>query len=61
MHNNDRLEVLLKGDTNGVKALETTRDRKVEIYRLDGRRIEGKELLNGVYIINGKKVLVNNR
>nr|WP_314697201.1 hypothetical protein [uncultured Prevotella sp.] len=61
LHNNDRLEVLLKGDTNGVKALETTRDRKVEIYRLDGRRIEGKELLNGVYIINGKKVLVNNR
>lgn len=61
LKNNDRLDVLLKGDTNGIEAIESVKQGKAVIYRLDGKRIEGTQLPNGVYIINGKKVIVNKR
>ena len=61
LKNGDRLEVLLKGDTNGIDAIEAVKQGKAVVYRLDGKRIEGTQLPNGVYIINGKKVIVNKR
>ena len=61
LKNNDHLEVLLKGETNGIEAIESVKQGKAVIYRLDGKRIEGTQLPNGVYIINGKKVIVNKR
>ena len=59
--NNDRLDVLLKGETDGIEAIESVKQGKAVVYRLDGKRIEGTQLPNGVYIINGKKVIVNKR
>lgn len=61
LQNNDRLDVLFKGETNGIEAIELAKQGKAVIYRLDGKRIEGTQLPNGVYIINGKKVIVNKR
>lgn len=61
LKNGDRLEVLLKGDTDGIEAIEAVKQGKAVVYRLDGKRIEGTQLPNGVYIINGKKVIVNKR
>lgn len=61
LKNGDRLEVLLKGETNGIDAIESVKQGKAVVYRLDGKRIEGTQLPNGVYIINGKKVIVNKR
>lgn len=61
LKNGDRLEVLLKGDTDGIDAIEAVKQGKAVVYRLDGKRIEGTQLPNGVYIINGKKVIVNKR
>ena len=61
LKNNDRLEVLLKGETDGIEAIESVKQGKAVVYRLDGKRIEGTQLPNGVYIINGKKVIVNKR
>jgi len=61
LKNGDRLEVLLKGETNGIEAIESVKQGKAVVYRLDGKRIEGTQLPNGVYIINGKKVIVNKR
>ena len=61
LSNGDRLEVLLKGETNGIEAIESIKQGKAVVYRLDGKRIEGTQLPNGVYIINGKKVIVNKR
>ena len=61
LSNGDRLEVLLKGETNGIDAIESVKQGKAVVYRLDGKRIEGTQLPNGVYIINGKKVIVNKR
>ena len=61
LKNNDRLEVFLKGVTDGIDAIESVKQGKAVVYRLDGKRIEGTQLPNGVYIINGKKVIVNKR
>ena len=61
LNNGDRLEVLLKGETNGIEAIESVKQGKAVVYRLDGKRIEDTQLPNGVYIINGKKVIVNKR
>lgn len=61
LKNNDRLDVLFKGETNGIEAIESIKQGKAVVYRLDGKRIEGTQLPNGVYIINGKKVIVNKR
>lgn len=60
LSNGDRLEVLLNGPT-GIDAIESVKQGKAVVYRLDGKRIEGTQLPNGVYIINGKKVIVNKR
>lgn len=58
LKNNDHLEVLLKGDTNGIEAIESIKQGKAVVYRLDGTRVEGSQLPNGVYVINGKKIII---
>ncbi len=57
LKNNDRLEVLLKGETDGIEAIESVKQGKAVVYRLDGKRIEGTQLPNGVYIINTEHLL----
>lgn len=61
LKNNDRLEVLLKGESNGIETMEAVKNGKATVYRLDGSRIEGTQMPNGVYVINGKKVIINKR
>lgn len=61
LRNNDRLDVLLKGETDGIDAVQQARNGKTVVYRLDGTRVEGTSLPDGMYIINGKKVIVNKR
>ena len=58
LNNGDRLEVLLKGETNGIDAIEAVKQGKAVVYRLDGTRVEGSQLPNGVYVINGKKIII---
>ncbi len=58
LKNGDRLEVLLKGDTAGIDAIEAVKQGKAVVYRLDGTRVEGSQLPNGVYVINGKKIII---
>jgi hypothetical protein len=58
LNNGDRLEVLLKGDTAGIDAIEAVKQGKAVVYRLDGTRVEGSQLPNGVYVINGKKIII---
>lgn len=54
---------ILEIDTSGISQVETnsrTANGKAVIYTLDGRRVEteAKDLPAGIYIINGKKVMV---
>jgi len=49
------------GDAAGIDQKKAVKQGKAVVYRLDGKRIEGTQLPNGVYIINGKKVIVNKR
>jgi len=58
LNNGDRLEVLLKGETDGIEAIEAVKQGKAVVYRLDGTRVEGSQLPNGVYVINGKKIII---
>jgi len=58
LNNGDRLEVLLKGETDGIDAIEAVKQGKAVVYRLDGTRVEGSQLPNGVYVINGKKIII---
>lgn len=61
LQNNDRLDVLLKGETDGIEGVERAKNGKTVVYRLDGTRVEGTSLPDGVYIINGKKVIIKKR
>ena len=47
-----------KLDTNGINSLSAKHDKDV-IYNLHGHRIQGAQ--KGLYIVNGKKVLLNNK
>ena len=52
----DRFEISLAKDTTGIEGVENESDEDAEVYDLHGRRI--KSAGNGVYIINGEKILV---
>lgn len=47
-----------KLDTDGINSLSAKHDKDV-IYNLHGHRIQGAQ--KGLYIVNGKKVLLNNK
>lgn len=45
-------------DVTGIEGLKTSKVEGLKYYDLSGRRIDGKPTKKGVYIINGRKVLV---
>ena len=53
----DKLDILLSEQSTGISTMEQTA-KDCTIYRIDGTRINGNHLRSGVYIINGKKILV---
>ncbi|WP_459964804.1 hypothetical protein [Prevotella falsenii] len=54
----DRLEILLSGPTGIDEVQQQLTNKKTVVYRLDGTRVEGENLPNGLYIINGKKIII---
>ena len=59
LKDNDRLEILLKGETDGINSVGHVEGDKRKVYRIDGTRVTGGNLPRGLYIIDGKKVLIN--
>ena len=46
-------------DLNGITAIESDNTEGAEnVYTLSGMRIDGKQLPKGIYIVNGKKVVI---
>ncbi len=48
------LKIVVEGETTGIKAIETVADKNV--YDLQGRKVAAPQ--KGLYIINGKKMIV---
>lgn len=48
----------LEGNATGIEAVEQADEANRVVYTLDGRRVMNEKLAKGLYIINGKKVLV---
>jgi hypothetical protein len=50
-------------DVTGIKAVENEQiagsDETGNWYTLDGRRLSGKPTKRGIYIVNGRKIIVN--
>ena len=59
LKDNDRLEILLKGGTDGIDSVGHVKGNERKVYRIDGTRVTGENLPRGLYIIDGKKVLIN--
>ena len=51
------LEIL--NETDGISTLFLNRESKTDVYDLSGRHVDGTKTKKGVFIINGKKVLIN--
>ena len=49
---------LTLGDYADVNKVQISDDKKDKVYDLNGNLISGRPLLSGVYIINGKKILI---
>lgn len=58
LKNGDTLEINIKGGTTGIQTISSTTVQEQVVYRLDGTRVEAGQLKPGLYIINGKKVIV---
>ena len=58
LQDGDRLEINIKGDPTGIEAVRQSTNGKNEVYRLDGTRVNETKLPRGIYIINGKKVII---
>ena len=57
---NIRVYVELPGTTTGVGSVNVDKQNKADnaVYNLQGQRVDGKSLPNGIYIKNGKKFMV---
>ena len=44
--------------TTGITEVETTSNNTDEVYTISGMRVDGSNLSKGVYIVNGKKVII---
>ena len=56
---NELLESVLDGDATGITGIHTTdKDGTEHWYDLNGRRINGRTSQKGLYIQNGKKVIM---
>ena len=51
------LEIL--NETDGISTLFLNGESKTDVYDLSGRHVDGTKTKKGVFIINGKKVLIN--
>lgn len=51
---------LLDGSATGIESIEAgqTAEAVKTVYTLDGRKVEAQKLPKGIYIVNGKKVIV---
>lgn len=51
---------LLDGSATGIEGIEAgqTAEAVKTVYTLDGRKVEAQKLPKGIYIVNGKKVIV---
>lgn len=58
LNNGDRLDILLSGTTGIDNIQRQSANDKATIYRLDGTRVQGDNQPSGLYIINGKKILI---
>ena len=59
LKNGDRLEIRLSGP-NGIDEIELqSTNRKTIVYRIDGTCVKDRTLSPGMYIINGKKIIIN--
>ena len=58
LKNGDRLDILLSGPTGIDGVQQQVGNGKKVVYRLDGTRVEDENLPSGLYIINGKKVII---
>ena len=46
------------GDTTGIEAVEAVSTSGTKIFDLQGRRVKGTPAARGIYIVNGKKVVI---
>lgn len=58
LKNGDRLDILLTGSTGMEGIRQQSAKEKAAIYHLNGTRVQGDNLPSGLYIINGKKILI---
>ena len=58
LKNGDRLDIMLSGPTGIDGVQQQVGNGKTVAYRLDGTRVAGENLPSGLYIINGKKVII---
>jgi hypothetical protein len=49
----------LNGNITEIGSIKVEYEEKGEWYTLDGRRLTGKPTMKGMYIHNGKAVVVN--
>lgn len=55
----DRSSILeILNDANGIVTLFSNGESKTDVYDLNGRRVDESKTRKGIFIINGKKVLV---
>jgi len=55
----DRSSVLeILDDANGISTLFSNGVSNIDVYDLNGRRVDESKKKKGIFIINGKKVLV---
>ena len=57
LDNGVKIKTLVADDETGI-IQPTSQNRDEEVYDLSGRRVARENAKNGIYIINGKKVLV---
>ncbi len=56
--NPSEVKLMLLGDDDETGIIEITESSDSEVYDLSGRKMVNSKLSNGIYIINGKKVIV---
>lgn len=47
------------GNTSGINSAKAENKETAAIYSIDGKRVDGRSMQKGVFIKNGKKVIVN--
>ena len=54
-----RLSIVIDGETTSLASMEDVRCKMEDVwYTLDGRKLQGKPTKKGLYIHNGRKVVI---